>query len=87
MRYGRYQVAKITRRNWQDRYPDKPAWDALRKPVVNKKCSKCGVTASKNNPIEGGHKIAISKGGRNIRLNLGGECRRCNRLKSRRGKL
>jgi len=90
MAYGRsgskgYRVAKITGNNWKDRYPDRATWSNLRKQtVVVKKCKRCGCTPTKDNPIEAGHCVPLSKGGRNTLLNLGEECRRCNNLKASR---
>ncbi len=78
-----YRVSKITARNWKGRYPDRDAWNKLRAPVVAcKTCSKCGRRGTKTNPIQGGHKMSLAKGGRNTRLNLGPECKSCNDKKA-----
>lgn len=83
MPYGRgrsgYRVAKITGSNWKDRYPDRSTWNEMRSQIiVEKRCSRCGCKPTKDNPIQAGHRVPLSKGGRNTLLNLGEECKRCN---------
>lgn len=86
-----YKVSKITRNKWQDRHlsrTDNDAWQQLRKQAVAANtCSICGCKGTRANPIQGGHIVSVSKGGRNTKLNLQGECRKCNMKKAKRGKL
>lgn len=76
------RVSKITRKDWQTKYPSN--WSAISSSVKQrdrKVCTKCGTQGTKKNPLQTDHILQLSKGGNSAGINLRTLCERCHNLR------